>query len=42
MNPKVTEGLEQPLRVLIVGGGVAAVEGLLALRKLAGARVDPS
>ncbi len=29
----------QPLKVLIAGGGVAALEGLLALRELAGERV---
>src|SRR6185436_20343627 len=30
----------QPLRVLIAGAGVAGLETLLALRDLAGARVD--
>ena len=29
-----------PLRVLIAGGGVAALEALIALRDLAGERVD--
>jgi sulfide:quinone oxidoreductase len=32
---------ESPLRVLIAGGGIAALEALLALRKLAGDRVTP-
>ncbi len=31
---------QNPLRVVIVGGGVAAVEGLLALRAMAGSLVD--
>ena len=36
------DNLPQPqLRVLIAGGGVAALEALLALRHLAGPRVDP-
>ncbi|HEY8467687.1 MAG TPA: FAD-dependent oxidoreductase [Solirubrobacterales bacterium] len=33
---------EQPTRVLIAGGGVAGVEALLALRRLAGSRVQVS
>ncbi len=40
MSSKAASSSEQPLRVLIVGGGVAAVEGTLALRDLAGRRVD--
>ena len=36
----MTSGNEQQLRVLIVGGGVAALEGALALRDLAGELVS--
>jgi sulfide:quinone oxidoreductase len=34
------EGQAQPCRVVVVGGGVAALEGVMALRSLAGDRVS--
>ena len=40
MSSDPASGANQPLRVLVVGGGVAAVEAVLALRALAGRRVD--
>ena len=36
----VNRSAEERVRVLIVGGGVAAVEALLAMRALAGNRVE--
>jgi len=40
-NGTADQAREDRFRVLIAGGGVAAVEALLALRELAGDRVDP-